>query len=203
MKVKVAQLCPTLCNAMDYRVHGILQARILEWVAFPFSRGSSQPRDHTGWATRKAHQWCVYVNPNLPIPPTSPFLPWYTNICSLHLCLYFCLQIRSSIPFYTLATWCKELTHWKRSQCWERLKTGGEGDDRGWDGWLASLTGWIWVWASSGSSWWTGKPGMLQSMGLQIRTQLSHWTELIPFFSRVHTYALIYNICFSLTSLYR
>ena len=47
MKVKVAQSCPTLCNLMDYTVHGILQARILEWVAFPFSRGSSQPRDRT------------------------------------------------------------------------------------------------------------------------------------------------------------
>ena len=44
-KVKVAQSCPTLCDPMEYTVHGILQARILEWVAFPFSRGSSQPRD--------------------------------------------------------------------------------------------------------------------------------------------------------------
>ena len=47
MKLKVAQLCLTLCNPMDYKVHGILQARILEWVAFPFSRGFSQPRDRT------------------------------------------------------------------------------------------------------------------------------------------------------------
>ena len=47
MKVKISQSCPTLCNPMDYIVHGILQARILEWVAFPFSRGSSQPRDQT------------------------------------------------------------------------------------------------------------------------------------------------------------
>ena len=52
MKVKVAQLCPTLCDPMDYSlpassVHGILQARILEWVASPFSRASSQPRDQT------------------------------------------------------------------------------------------------------------------------------------------------------------
>ena len=45
VKVNVAQSCPTLCNPMDYTVHGILQARILEWVDFPFSRGSSQPRD--------------------------------------------------------------------------------------------------------------------------------------------------------------
>ena len=47
VKLKVAQLCLTLCDPMDYTVHGILQARILEWVAFPFSRGSSQPRDQT------------------------------------------------------------------------------------------------------------------------------------------------------------
>ena len=47
MKVKVAQSCPILFNPMDYTVHGILQARVLEWVAIPFSRGSSQPRDPT------------------------------------------------------------------------------------------------------------------------------------------------------------
>ena len=46
-KVKVTQSCPNLCNRMDYTIHGILQARILEWVAIPFSRGSSQPRDQT------------------------------------------------------------------------------------------------------------------------------------------------------------
>ena len=81
----------------------------------------------------------------------------------------------------TLATWCEELTHWKRPWCWERLKAGGEGDDRGWDGWMASLTWWAWIWASSGSWWWTRKPGMLQSMGSQIRTQLSNWTKLKNF----------------------
>ena len=51
----------------------------------------------------------------------------------------------------TLATWCKELTHWKRPWCWEGLGAGGEGDDRGWDGWMASLTRWTWVWVNSGS----------------------------------------------------
>ena len=56
----------------------------------------------------------------------------------------------------------------ERPWCWERLKTGGEGDDRRWDGWMALPTRWTWVWASSGSWWWTGNPGMLQSMGLQI-----------------------------------
>ena len=67
----------------------------------------------------------------------------------------------------TLATWCEELTHWKRLWCWQRLKVGGEGDDRRWDGWMASLTQWTWVWASSRSWWRTGRPGVLQSMGSQ------------------------------------
>ena len=60
-----------------------------------------------------------------------------------------------------LSHWCEELTHLKRPWCWERLKAGWEGDGSGWDGWMASLTQWTWVWASSGSWWWTGKPGML------------------------------------------
>ena len=70
---------------------------------------------------------------------------------------------------------------WKRPWCWEKLKAGGEGDNR-WDDWIASLTQWTWVWASSGSWWWTGKPGMLQSMWLQ---RVGHdwvtglnWTDL-------------------------
>ena len=60
-----------------------------------------------------------------------------------------------------------ELSHWKRPWYWERLKAGGERDDRQWDGWLASLTQWTWVWISSGSWWWTGRPGVLRSMGSQ------------------------------------
>ena len=72
-----------------------------------------------------------------------------------------------------LAMWCEELTHRKRPWCWERLRAGEEGDDRGWDGWMASPTQRTWVWASSGSWWWPGKPGVLQSMGPQSRTRLS------------------------------
>ena len=81
VKVKVTQLCPTGCDPMDYTVHWHLQARILEWVAFPFSRGSSQPRDwtqvsriaggfFTSWATRETHD-----GPDLSLypPPCRPF----------------------------------------------------------------------------------------------------------------------------------
>ena len=96
----------------------------------------------------------------------------------------------------TLATWCEELTHWKRPCCWERLKAGGEGNDRGPDGWMASPTWWTWIWASSGSWWWTGKPGMLQSMGWQSWTRLSSWTELI--YCEIITVIKVVNI--SITS---
>ena len=72
-----------------------------------------------------------------------------------------------------------ELTHLKRPWCWERLRAGGEGDDRGWDGWMASPTQWTWVWVNSGSWWWTGRPGVLWFMGSQSRTRLSDWTETL------------------------
>ena len=65
------------------------------------------------------------------------------------------------------ATSYEELAHWKRFWWWEGLGAGGEGDNRGWDGWMASLTRWTWVWVNSGSWWWTGRPGVLWFMGLQ------------------------------------
>ena len=80
-----------------------------------------------------------------------------------------------------LATWCEELTQLKRPWCWERFKVKGEGDDRGLDGWMASLTQWTWVWENSGSWWWTGRPDMLQSVrsqrvGQDWATELN-WTD--------------------------
>ena len=75
----------------------------------------------------------------------------------------------------------EELTHWKRPWCWERLKVGGEGDNIGWDGWMASPTQWTWVWVNCGNWWWTGRSGMLQSMRSQIvghdRLAELSWTE--------------------------
>ena len=78
----------------------------------------------------------------------------------------------------TLAIWCKQLSHWKRPWCWERLKAGGEGDDRGWDGWMASPTQWTWVCVNAGCCWWTGRPGVLVHGVAKSQTQLSNWTEL-------------------------
>ena len=77
----------------------------------------------------------------------------------------------------TLETSCEELTHWKRLWWWEGLGAGGKSDDRGWDGWMASTTRWMWVWVNSGRWWWTGRPGMLQIMGSQ-RVRHDWETEL-------------------------
>ena len=75
------------------------------------------------------------------------------------------IDVQAETPVLCLPTWCEELTHWKRPWCWEQLRAGEEGDDRVWDGWMASPTQWTWVWVNSGSWWWTGRPGMLQFMG--------------------------------------
>ena len=84
-----------------------------------------------------------------------------------------------------IATWCEELTHWKRPWCWERLRAGGEGDDRGWDGWMASPTQWTWVWVDSGSWWLTGMHGMLQFMGSQ---RVGHnWATEMNWELHIHT----------------
>ena len=84
---------------------------------------------------------------------------------------------------HTFVTWHEKLTHWKIPGCLERLRAGGKGDERGWDSWMASPTQWTWVWASSGSWWWTRKPGVLQSLGLhKVRHDWDtepNWTEFL------------------------
>ena len=82
----------------------------------------------------------------------------------------------------------------KRPWCWARLKAGGEGDDRGWDGRMASPTQWTWVWVNSGSWWWTGRPGMLQSMWLQRAghdwvTELN-WTRVMKIKTKINKWDL-------------
>ena len=82
---------------------------------------------------------------------------------SLHLCLSTYIYWKDwcwSQSSNTLATWCKKLIYWIRPWCWERLKAGGEGSNRGWDGWMVSPDEWAWVWASSGRWWRTGNTGM-------------------------------------------
>ena len=94
----------------------------------------------------------------------------------------------------TLATSCKELTHWKRPWCWEGLGAGGEGDNRRWDGWMASLTQWTWIWVNSGSCWWTGRPGVLvvgEAEGLKdCLLEMLHCRDLL---TRVYNTKIVYS----------
>ena len=88
---------------------------------------------------------------------------------------------RTDIEAETPVLWPPDAKSWLigKDWCWDGLGAGGEGDDRGWDSWMASLTRWTWVWVNSGSWWWTGRPGVLRSMGVaKSRTRLSDWTEL-------------------------
>ena len=79
----------------------------------------------------------------------------------------------AEVKLQSLATWCKELTHWKRLWCWERLNAGGEEDNRIWDGWMVSMTRWTWVWVSFREAWHAAVPGVAKS-----QTRLSDWPEL-------------------------
>ena len=107
-------------------------------------------------------------------PPSLSF-----SFCHYHVDIRISRQLHSEIlsfseAYFSYSYFHKPYTyfvptilHWKRPWCWEGLEAGGEGDDRGWDGWMASPTRWTWVWVDSGSWWWTGRPVMLWFMGSQ------------------------------------
>ena len=127
-----------------------------------------------GWAPRNWCFWTVVLEKTLESPLDSKEIQ---PVLGVHW-KDWCWSWNSN----TLATSCEELTHWKRPWCWEGLEAGGKGDDRGWDGWMTSPTQWIWVWVNSRNWWWTGRHGVLRSMGSQrVRhdwaTEL-YWTEL-------------------------
>ena len=96
----------------------------------------------------------------------------------------------------TLATWCEELTHLKRLLCKERLRTGGEGDNRGWDGWMALTTQWICIWIDSGSWWWAGRPVCCSSWGHK-ESDTAEWlnyTELKWISTKIHEIKLLNGV---------
>ena len=126
----------------------------------------------------------------MPLPPEPPshFLPHPTLLgCYTGPCLGSLVTERIPIGylFYIWYGWnsnvwttsCEELTHWKRPWCWEGLGAGGEGDDRGWDGWMASPTLWTWVWVNSGS--WQGGLACCSPWGRKEldTTERLNWTD--------------------------
>ena len=123
------------------------------------------------WTTKKAEHWrndafelwCwrrllrflgLHGDPMSPSQRQSVLNIWWKDWCQ---------NWNSS----TLATWCEELPHSKQPWCWERLKLGREGINRGWDSWMASPTQWTWVWVKSWSWWWIGRSAVLKSTGSQ------------------------------------
>ena len=151
------------CSPPCSSVHGILPTRILEWVAISYFTRCFWSKDLNpsflhllvigNWIL---YHWATWEAINHIISP------WRRSALGIHW-KDWCWSWNSN----TLATWCRELAHLKRPWCWERLRAGGEGDDRGWDGWMASPTQWTWVWVHSRSWWWTGRPGVLRFVGLQ------------------------------------
>ena len=183
-------------SSPGFSAHRIFQARILQWVAIYCSRGPSLTRVLTciscvscqqrtfankvpssqgygftnslkwmweldykeSWVPKNWCFWTAVLEKTLESPldckEIQPVHPKVHPGCSLEG-----LMLKLKLQYFGHLMG----RHW----CWERLKAGGERDDRGWDGWMASLTQWAWVWVNSRSWWWTGWPGVLQSMGTQ------------------------------------
>ena len=140
------------------------KVRLVKAMVFPVAMYGCD-----SWTIKKAECWKIGA---FELWCCGRFLrvPWTTRISNKSLLKKSVLNIHWKDWCWnwnssSLTTWCEEPTHWKRLLCWERLKAGGEGDNRGWDGWMTSLTWWTQAWVGSGSWWWTGKPGVLQSTG--------------------------------------
>ena len=200
LMLSVAQSCPTLCDPRNCSlpgssVHGIFQTRIRSGLTFPtpgnLPTSEIEPASRASAALAGGFSITISIweAPRLGwmfkpyIPRRLLRVPWTARRSNQLILKEISLNIHWKDGCWswnsnTLATWCEELTHWKRPWRWERLKAG-EGDNREWDGWMASLTQWTWVWASSGSWWWTGKPGVAAIHGVaKSRIWLSDWTVL-------------------------
>ena len=134
--------------------------------------------DHKeNWGLKNWCFWTVVLRRLLRVPWTARR---YRQSILKEICPEYSLEglmLKLKLQYFGHLIW---RTHWKRPWCWARLKAGGEGDDKGWDGWMASLTRCTWVWVNSRCWWWTGRPGVLQFMGLQEldTTEWLNWTEL-------------------------
>ena len=153
MKLKVNSLGRKVMTNLDSILKSrditlLTTVRLVKAMVFPvvmYGCVSCTIKKAEHWRTHAFELWCwrrlLSCQLGQQGDPTST--SWRKSVLNIHW-KDWCYSWNSN----TLATWCKELTHLKRPWCWERLKVG-EGDDRGWDGLIASLTLWTWVWASS------------------------------------------------------
>ena len=155
-------------------ITSMTKLRLVKAIAFPVW---SRELDHKeSWAPKNGYFWTVLLEKTLDSPldckEIQPVNPKGNQA--------WILIRRTDAEAEAPVLWPPDAKNWligKRPWCWERLKAGEEGNNRVWDGWMASLTQWTWVWVNSGSWWWTGKPGLLQSIGLW-RVRHSWATEL-------------------------
>ena len=136
------------------------------------------------WMWELDHNWAAEKNDVFELWCWRRLLrvPWTARRCNQSIlkeispeCSLEGLMLKLKLQYFGHLMWRTDSL--EKTLMLERFKAGGEGDDRGWDGWMASPTQWTWVWVSSGSWWWTGRPRMLQSMGLQ-RVEHNWATEL-------------------------
>ena len=128
------------------------------------------------WAPKNWSFWTVVLGRLLKVPWTArrsnqSILKEISPGCSLE-------GLMLKLQFQYFGHLVRRTDSFEKTLILGKMTAGGEGDDRGWDGWMASPTQWTWIRVNSGSLWWTGRPGMLRFMGLQSRTRLSNWTEL-------------------------
>ena len=124
------------------------------------------------WALKNWFLWTVVLEKTLESPfDCKDIQPVHPNEISPG-CSLTGLMLKLKLQYF--GHLMQRADSFKRPWCWQRLRVGGEGDDRGWDDWMTSSTQWTWVWAISRRWWRTGKPGLLQSMGLQNWTQMSN-----------------------------
>ena len=132
-----------------------------------------------GWALKNWCFWTVVLEKTLESPLDYNIKPVHPKGDQSWVFIG-----RTDVEAETPILWPSEVKSWfiwKTPWCWETLRAGGEGDDRGLDGWMATLTQWIRVWVSSGSWWWTGRPGVLQLWVAKSQTLLSNWAKLMQF----------------------